>query len=205
VAETFEPGPRTPETEAAAYPVTAGVERQEEYERLLPLVKWLLLIPHYLVLIVLGIAAFFAIVFSAFAVLFTQRYPREMFDFVLNVHRWAWRVAAYLLLMTDRYPPFALRDVPDYPARLDIGYPDEEIDRWRPFVQWLLSSPYMVIAGTLRSLAVMLAFFALFVILFTKRYPAGMFDMVLVSMRWQVRANAYAAFMVTRYPPFVWA
>jgi Domain of unknown function (DUF4389) len=205
VAEPPQQGPWAPEAEAAAYPVTAEVEGQEEYERLLPLVKWLLLLPHYLVLIVLGLAAVVAVVISAFAVLFTQRYPRGLFDFVLNVHRWAWRVAAYLLLMTDRYPPFALGDVSDSPARLAIAYPDEEIDRWRPFVQWLLSIPYMVITGMLRSLAVMLAFFTLFVILFTKRYPVGMFAMVLVSMRWQVRANAYAGFMITRYPPFVWA
>ena len=193
-----------PQAEAAAYPVAADVAHAEEYARLMPLVKWLLAIPHYLVLLLLGIGAYFAILFAALAILFTRRYPRGVFDFVLGVYRWGWRVASYVLLMNDRYPPFTLADVPDYPARLEIGYP-EEVDRWRPFVQWFLAIPFLLLASVLQSLAQLLVVFAFFTILFTKRFPRGMFELLLVAMRWNVRANAYAHFMVTRYPPFVWA
>jgi uncharacterized protein DUF4389 len=82
---------------------------EEDLNRWLPLVKWLLLIPHYLLLLVLGIVAFFAIVIAWFAILFTGRYPRGIFDFVVGVTRYGLRVQAYgLLLITDRYPPFGL-------------------------------------------------------------------------------------------------
>ncbi len=75
----------------------------------LPLVKWLLAIPHYIALFFLGIAAFIVVVLSWFAIMFTGRYPRGMFDFVLGVHRWALRVEGYaFLLVTDKYPPFSL-------------------------------------------------------------------------------------------------
>ena len=104
------PPPATPAAVGAAdYPVHLDVDRQEEYSRFMPLVKWLLAIPHYLVLIVLGIGALLVVFVSFFAVLFTGRYPRGMFDFVVGVLRWALRVSAYaFLLVTDRYPPFTL-------------------------------------------------------------------------------------------------
>src|SRR4051795_3710818 len=88
--------PPTAVSPAADYPVHLAVEQQEEYSRFMPLIKWLLAIPHYLVLIVLGIGALFVILASFFAVLFTGRYPRGMFDFVVGVHRWGYRVVAYV-------------------------------------------------------------------------------------------------------------
>jgi hypothetical protein len=81
-----------------------------DLNRWLPLVKWLLAIPHYIVLFFLGIAAFVCIVIAWFAILFTGRYPRGLFDFVVGVGRWCVRVGAYaFLLVTDRYPPFSLQ------------------------------------------------------------------------------------------------
>ena len=88
-----------------AYP-----DAKVELNRWLPLVKWLLAIPHFIVLIVLSIGAFFAVVFAWFAIVFTGRYPRGLFDYVVGVMRWGNRVTAYaVLLTTDRYPPFELR------------------------------------------------------------------------------------------------
>ncbi|MGH2703213.1 MAG: DUF4389 domain-containing protein [Actinomycetota bacterium] len=82
---------------------------KQDLNRWLPLVKWLLAIPHYIVLLFLGIAAVFAVIFAWFAILFTGRYPRSLFDFVEGILRWGLRVEAYaLLLVTDRYPPFRL-------------------------------------------------------------------------------------------------
>jgi hypothetical protein len=82
---------------------------EEDLARGMPLVKWFLAIPHYVVLFFLGIGAFFAVIFAWFAILFTGRYPRGLFDFVMGVQRWGLRVAAYaFLLVTDKYPPFSL-------------------------------------------------------------------------------------------------
>jgi len=86
-------------------------DAKNELNRWLPLVKWFLAIPHYIVLVFLGIAAIVSIVIAWFAILFTGRYPKDLFDFVVGVFRWCLRVAAYaFLLATDRYPPFALSD-----------------------------------------------------------------------------------------------
>jgi hypothetical protein len=191
-------GPPSPPYEAqfeVAYP--------QELNRWLPLVKWLLAIPHYIVLWFLGLGAFFVIIFAFFAVLFTGRYPRGAFDYLVGVQRWAHRVYAYHMFMVDPYPPFSLDDDPNYPARLDIAYP-EHIANWRPLVHWLLVIPYAIVAGVLFYFSLILAFFAFFTVLFTKRIPRGMFDLMVPGMRWQVRANAYATWMTERYPPFIW-
>jgi hypothetical protein len=198
------PPPRyEPPGTGPGYPLRADIAHQAEYSRFMPLVKWLLLLPHYVVLMLLGIAAFAAVVISWFAVVFTRRYPRGLYDFVVGVHRWAWRVQAYLFLMVDPYPPFTLADDPAYPARFDLTYP-EEIDRWRPIVQWLLVIPYAFIAGILGWLAEILALFAFFTILFTKRFPEELFNIALVGLRWQARALVYGEWLVTRYPPWAW-
>jgi Domain of unknown function (DUF4389) len=85
-------------------------DAKQDLNRWMPLVKWFLAIPHYIVLAFLGIGAFFAVVIAWFAILFTGRYPRALFDYVVGVGRWALRVNGYaLLLVTDRYPPFSLR------------------------------------------------------------------------------------------------
>jgi hypothetical protein len=183
--------------------VHLDIEHQDEYSRFMPLIKWLLAIPHYLVLLVLGIGALFVVIFSFFAVLFTGRYPKGMFDYMVGVHRWALRVVAYTDLMVDPYPPFTLADDPDYPVQFDIDYP-EFVNRWRPLVHWLLVIPYAIVAYIIYYLGRILVFFAFFTILFTKRYPEGMFNIVQISLRWLARASAYENWMVTRYPPFEW-
>ena len=185
------------------YPVRLEADREPEYNRFLPLVKWLLAFPHYIVLIFVGIAAFFAILISFFAVLITGRYPRGLWDFVTGTHRWGMRVAGYVLLLTDQYPPFSLQDDPSYPVRVEWDYP-ETVDRWRPLVHWLLIIPYALVAGVLVWLAEVVAFIGVFVILFTKDLPDGMFRLIVNPLRWQVRANSYYTWLVTKYPPFEW-
>jgi hypothetical protein len=199
------PPPPSPGAAAEGYPLHADIDHQPEYSRFMPLVKWLLLIPHYIVLTLLAIGALFAILISFFAVIITRRYPRGLFDYVVGVSRWAWRVQAYLLLMVDPYPPFTLQDDPNYPARFEIEYPEEGVARWRPLFAWILAIPYLIVASILFYLAEILTFFAFFTILFAKRYPEGMFKIALVGLRWQARGNAYAYWLATKYPPFVWA
>ena len=197
------PPPTGVDPEVAGYPLQADIQRQEEYSRFMPLIKWLLAIPHFIVLVLLGIGALLALIVAFFAILFTGRYPRGIFDYLVGVYRWAWRVTAYYMLMVDPYPPFSMDDDPSYPATFDIEYP-EHVDRWRVLVHWLLIIPYHIVATLLLYLSMLMSFFAFFTILFTKRYPEGLFNIALVGLKWVARANAYYYWLTIRYPPFVW-
>lgn len=190
-------------TSGEAYPVRFEASNQGDYNRFLPLIKWLLALPHYIVLLFLGIGALFVILIGFFAVLFTGKWPRGLWDYLTGVNRWAMRVTAYVLLLTDQYPPFSLEDDPGYPVRVEFDYP-ETVNRWRPLVQWLLAIPYLIVAGILLYVAEIVAFIAIFVILFTAKLPQGMFNLIVNPLRWQLRGNAYGGWLVTRYPPFSW-
>jgi Domain of unknown function (DUF4389) len=191
-------GPPSPD-----YPVRIEISYPEELNRWLPLVKWLLIIPHLLALFFVAIGAFFVAIYAFFAVLFTGRYPRGAFDYLVGTFRWAYRVFVYGHLMIDAYPPFSMADDPGYPVRLHVDYP-ERIANWRPLVQWLLAYPYLIVAGVLYWLTAIMAFLSFFSILFTKRIPRGMFELMVPGIRWNIRGSAYAYFMVDRYPPWVW-
>ncbi len=184
------------------------------------LVKWILVLPHIVVLIFLWLAFAVLTVIAGFAVLFTGRYPRALFDFNAGVIRWNWRVQfySYAVLGTDRYPPFTLRRV-DYPADFDVEYP-ERLSRGLVLVKWwLLAIPhYLVLAAvfgggisvgasaqdgdTLVPLVGVLVLIAAVALLFTARYPRGLFDFLLGANRWFYRVMAYAALMRDEYPPF---
>jgi hypothetical protein len=187
-----------------AYPVRVDVEYADRLSRLLIFVKWLLAFPHYIALFFLAIGAYVVLIISWFATIITGSYPVGMFNYMVGVLRWGVRVSAYVLLMTDRYPPFSLEDDPSYPVRVEIDYP-ERIARWRPLLNWLLVIPVALVAAVIGIIAYICVFIAWFAILITGRMPQGMFDPILYWFRWSTRTAAFEYWMTEQYPPFVWA
>jgi Domain of unknown function (DUF4389) len=134
-------------------------------------------------------------------ILFRQRYPRWWFDFALELSRFGARIGAYVTLLSDEYPS----TVEEQSVHLEIDYPDAERDlnRWLPLVKWLLAIPHFIVLAVLSIGAFFAVVFAWFAILFTGRYPRGVFDYVVGVGRWWLRVEAYAVLLVTdEYPPF---
>jgi hypothetical protein len=210
---------------SVAYPVHVNAAPDPKSSRLLWLVKWILVIPHYFVLFFLWIGFMISSVIAFFAILFTRRYPRAIFNYNVGVLRWSWRVTyyAYGALGTDQYPPFTLAEVEDYPAHLSIDYP-EHLSRGLVLVKWwLLAIPHYIVVGIFvgggtwaanRSdnwqwsvansggLVGVLVIIAAVILAFTGAYPRPLYDMILGMNRWALRVAGYAGLMTDKYPPF---
>ena len=203
----------------STYPVALEARLDEPLSRWFWLVKWLLAIPHFIVLAVLWMAFVVLTVVAFFAILFTGRYPRQIFDFNLGVMRWTWRVTFYATsaLGTDRYPPFSLGPEADYPATLEVAYP-ERLSRGLVLVKsWLLALPHLIIVALFTGsagwawsgryvewpgLIAILTVVAGVMLLFRGRYPRDLFVLIVGLNRWVWRVVAYVALMRDEYPPF---
>jgi len=192
-------------------PVTVTATLDEPLSRWLWLVKWLLAIPHYVILAFLWAAFLVVTLIAMIAIVFSGRYPRALFDFNVGVLRWSWRVGFYSCsaLATDRYPPFTLSPA-DYPAELEIAYP-ERLSRWKAVLKpWLLAVPhYLILAAllggwhrTLPGVLGVLVAVAAVLLLVRGRYPRDVFSLVVGINRWALRVAAYAGLMRDEYPPF---
>lgn len=215
VAATAPPG---------SYPARLDARLDEPLGRGLWLIKWLLVIPHLIVLAFLWMA-FAVLTFAAgVSILFTGRYPRAIFDFNVGVLRWSWRVTYYAFVLgTDTYPPFSLEPDPTYPCDFSVDYP-ERLSRGLVLVKWwLLALPHFLILalfgdGLFRwtwersewdgrgtfglGLIGILVLVAGVVLLVQGRYPRTVFDLVMGMMRWTYRVYSYVALLRDEYPPF---
>ncbi len=205
--EAAEPQP----VASGGFPLTFKAELTEPLSPALWLVKWFVLIPHFIVLPFLWVGFAFSWIVALFAILFTGRYPRGLFDYNVGVMRWTWRVAfyCYQALGTDQYPPFTLQ-AGGYPADLDVAYP-ETLSRGLVLVKWwLLAIPHYIVVGILQGgagfeswgLVTILTLFAAVSLLFTGRYPKDIFRLIVGMNRWAFRVFAYVALMTDQYPPF---
>lgn len=173
--------------------------------RWLWLVKWCVLaVPHYPILILLYLVYPLATFVAGVAILFTGRYPRTIFDFNVGVLRWSWRVMNYRFPMntTDKYPPFTLASRPDYPADLEVEYP-EQLNNWAVLIKWwLLALPHIVLCWAMEPLLQILCAINAAALLVTGTTSQGMFDLLTGIVRWRYRVAVYVSLMRDEYPPF---
>jgi hypothetical protein len=200
-----------------SYPVHLKGELTQAPSRALWLVKWLLIIPHLIILYCLAIAFVVVTLIAFFAILFSGRYPRNLFDFNVGVLRWGWRVSfyGYGALATDQYPPFMLKSV-DYPADLEIDYP-EKFTNWLVLVKWFFAIPHYAVLAALASWAAgpaagghlpfigllwVLVLIVAIILLFTRKYHEDIFKLIMGIHRWVYRVIAYVGLMTDEYPHF---
>jgi hypothetical protein len=197
------------------YPVSLEIVRPDKQSRLtnFPLgigmsIRFILLIPHLIILYFLQIVANIVYFIACFAILFTGNYPRGLFNFFVGYTRWNSNVYGYAFSAYDKYPPFSMDAQADYPLTLNVDYP-EKLNRILNFpifigmvIKAILLIPHLVIVVFLTLIGAIVLFIAQFAILFTGSFPEGMHSFVVGIGRWSTRTNAYLLALTDKYPPF---
>jgi hypothetical protein len=166
--------------------------------RLTTLFRLVLIIPIFIVIVAAGSATILA---PFLLILFRKKYPRWMFDYNLELTRFGARFGAYADLLTDSYPS----SDDEQSVHLDIKYPEveAELNQFMPLIKWFLAIPHYIVLSVLVTIAMLLTIIAWFAIIFTGKYPEGIFNFVVGVSRWSYRVQGYAFLLVTdRYPPF---
>ena len=207
------------------YPITLAVEYPERLSRLTTFFRYLMIIPQYIVIAFISIAAYVVMFLSWWAILFTARYPEVFFNFITWWLRWYARFGGYALLLTDKYPPFSGRVETDYPIILEVEHP-EKLSRLTTFFrlpiipmptmtiggQWRLQPqttpgmpmaiPQYVVLMFISIAACVILFLSWWAILFIGRYPRVFFDFITWWFRWSIRVTGYVYLVTDKYPPF---
>ena len=182
------------------YPVNLKIEYSEKSNKSTALFRLVLIIPIILILALIAPAEAFSIA-VALMIIFKEKYPKWWFDWNVGITKFTYRIAAYGLLLRDEYP-----STDDEQAiQVDLPYPDvkKDLNRWMPLVKWFLAIPHFIVLLFMFIAVVFCSVFAWFAILFTGRYPKGIFDFVEGFLRWSLRVNAYVFLLTTdEYPPF---
>jgi hypothetical protein len=185
-----------------AYPVHFEVEHQEQYSRLSTFFRVFLLIPQLIVVVFWGIAVDFVVLLAWFAILFTGRYPRGFFNFVATFLSYSTRVSCYGYLLTDKFPPFSGGSPGDgYPVQVSVDWP-ESLSRLTTFFRLFIAIPAYLVLYVLQLLGRLLAFFAWFVVIIIGRLPKGLFEVMELPQRYQLRVTAYLFLVTDTYPWF---
>ena len=183
------------------YPVNLKIEYSEKSNKSTALFRLVLIIP---IVIILAIISSYAEALSlavGLLILFREKYPKWWFDWNVGITKFTYRIVAYGLLMRDEYP--STDD--DQAVKVDIPYPDvkKDLNRWMPLFKWILVIPHLIVLLFIFIAVVVCSVFAWFAILFTGRYPKGIFGFVEGFLRWSLRVNAYVFLLTTdEYPPF---
>ena len=185
-----------------AYPVHFDVAYQERYSRLSTFFRLILAIPHIVVLMLWGFLAEIVVFLSWFAILFTGRYPNAFFGFVAGFVSYSTRVNCYLSLLTDKFPPFgSSRPEDGHPVQVSTDHP-ERLSRLTTFFRLPMAIPAYLVAYVLRLLGQLLAVFAWIVIVIMGRLPKGLFEVMELPMRYQLRFASYLFLVTDVYPWF---
>jgi|YNPNPStandDraft_1061719.scaffolds.fasta_scaffold100299_2 hypothetical protein len=194
------------------YPVRYWVDYPEKSSRGVLLLRtflgWLILLPHFFLLMLLNIPLALVLFIAWWAILFTGKWPEGMFRFVVKVMRYAQWVQGYILMLTDRYPPFfgAAEPGADYPVHLEVDYPAKSsrlILLLRTlFWEYYVGIPHGFCLVFLAIVQVFVLFIAWWAILFAGKFPKGLFHFVEGVNRWSLRVSAYINMLTDAYPPF---
>lgn len=176
-------------------------EYVEQRSRLTTFFRAILAIPHFIVLYVWGILAFFAIIFAWFAIVITGNYPPSLYSFVAGLQRYSTAVYGYVALLTDEYPPFGA-DTDAYPARIRIPPPKAEYNRVKTLLRIFLAIPVLIITYAMQIVWEIGALLAWFVIVVTGKQPKGLQDMIVLGLSYQQRGYCYVALLTEDWPPF---
>lgn len=186
----------------SAYPVLYQADYIEERSRLSVFFRVFLIIPHSIVAVLLGFAAFFTSIAAWLAVSVTGRYPAGLYDFNAGLVRWSGRVNSFAYLQVDAFPPFGFEDTADYPVRVQFAGPLPEYSRLKAFFRLIIAIPVMIVAYALQIVYAFCALAAWFVAVITGKLPRGLFDGLDLGLAYQTKMAAYLFLLTETYPPF---
>jgi hypothetical protein len=193
------------------YPVDIAIDYPEKSSRgwavcTMFVIKSILLLPHMIIIGALSLVAGILFFISQIAVLFTGKYPEDMARFIANTMAWQMRVSAFMLGLCDQYPPFSLAGDPSYALRYSYEYPAKSSRGWAILtmfgIRYLALIPHMFVLMFVLIGAEVVFFISQIAVLFTGKYPRGMFDFLVGVLRWTARVSAFYYALTDEYPPF---